>query len=109
MGRSILQTDGGRIAVTLRELLHFQGRQLCHFPFLPFLSMGFNSYRKEFFPLRVDPILEGFFWPGKQIKSHYSCLSWKKIRKQRRVHLPLFNPGKNVWTVHIGDHILTCY
>ena len=62
---------------------YFQGKQLCIF-FPPF-SMGSNltricSPKSKFFPLRVDPTLEGPLHHGKQPKS-VPLLEWQKNRE----------------------------
>ena len=61
------------------EWVHSQGKQLC-LSFLPPFSIGFNSYRKEFgplgasfFQLKLDPILEGLYHPGKPAEYFENC------------------------------------
>ena len=65
------------------------GMQFCYFLFCLFLigltPMGKNFAHKgtNFYPLRVDPFLEGFRRPGKLTGTHkklfYSVKGWKNI------------------------------
>ena len=52
----------------------FMGSNSCHFHFASLfngdqlLQKKICSFRSNFFPLRVDPILEGFRYPEKRIQ-----------------------------------------
>ena len=62
-------------------------RETTHFSFASLLNEGqllkesICSCRSKFFPFRVDPISEGFCYPGKQTRKYKSCspfLKWGK-------------------------------
>ena len=48
------------------------------------------SCRSKFFPLRVDPILEGLPLPGKQTGSHKSCNPFKNDGKTKHEGVPIY-------------------